>query len=128
MNQVFDRSSNSASDQPWDQTAGQFGASHPYLERLLTYVLQYGSWAASAVIGVGLALSLFGTHGAIGVKIVTAGVALFILLPVFRVLIMCLVFLRERDYRFSAIAALVLVILVLGVVVGLRAARALPGA
>jgi uncharacterized membrane protein len=102
-------------------------ANHPYLERLLAYVLQYGSWVASAVIGVGLALSLFGAHGATGVKIVTAGVALFILLPVFRVLIMCLVFLRERDYRFSAIAALVLVILALGVVVGLRASRLVGG-
>jgi uncharacterized membrane protein len=118
---------NQSSNQFSDQPAEQFGASHPHLERLLAYVLQYGSWTASAVIGLGLALSLFGSHGPIGIKIVTAGVALFILLPAFRVLIMSLVFLRERDYRFSAIAALVLVILMLGVVVGLKASRVIGG-
>ena len=91
------------------------------LESLLAYFLQYGTWGASAVVGLGLALPWFGAHD--GTKIVTAGVALFILLPVTRVLIMCLVFLKERDYRFSAIAALVLVILFVGVVVGLKTAR-----
>lgn len=91
------------------------------LESLLAYVLQYGTWGASAVIGLGLALPWFGAHA--GTKVMAAGVALFILLPVLRVLIMCLVFLKERDYRFSAIAALVLVILFVGVIVGLRTAR-----
>ena len=110
-----------------NRSSNQSAGNHPYLERLLAYVLQYGSWTASAVIGVGLALSLFGTHGAIGIKIITVGVALFILLPVFRVLIMFLVFLKERDYKFSAIAALVLVILALGVLVGLRASRLIGG-
>jgi uncharacterized membrane protein len=95
------------------------------LESLLAYVLQYGSWAASATIGMGLALSLAGAHSLpfSGMKIVTVGVALFILLPVLRVLIMCLVFLKERDYKFSAIAALVLVILLVGVIVGLRTSK-----
>lgn len=102
-------------------------AAHPYLESLLASLLQYGSWVASVVIGVGLVLSLFGSYGPAGTRIVTAGVALFILLPFFRVLIMLLVFLKERDYRFSAIAALVLAILVLGVVVGLRATKMVAG-
>jgi uncharacterized membrane protein len=100
-------------------------SSHPYLESLLAYVLQYGSWAASATIGVGLALSLFSPHALpfSGMKIVTLGVALFILLPVLRVFIMFLVFLRDRDYKFSAIAALVLAILLVGVIVGLRTSK-----
>ncbi|HEY2394175.1 MAG TPA: DUF1634 domain-containing protein [Candidatus Angelobacter sp.] len=104
-------------------------SSHPYLESLLANVLQYGSWAASAIIGAGLALSLISAHALpfSGMKIVTAGVALFILLPVFRVFIMFLVFLRDRDYKFSAIAALVLAILALGVIVGLRAAKMVAG-
>jgi uncharacterized membrane protein len=103
-------------------------ANHPYLESLLASLLQYGSWLASSTITLGLALSFFSAHAPLpGVKVVTAGVALFILLPVIRVLIMCLVFLRERDYKFSAIAALVLVILALGVVAGLRAAKMVAG-
>jgi uncharacterized membrane protein len=35
-------------------------------------------------------------------------------------LLMLLVFLRERDYRFTAIAALVLAIILLGFAVGMR--------
>jgi uncharacterized membrane protein len=107
----------------------QSNSNHPYLESLLAYVLQYGSWAASATIGVGLALSLISAHAPpfSAMKIVTVGLALFILLPVFRVFIMFVVFLKDRDYKFSAIAALVLAILVLGVVVGLRAAKMVAG-
>ena len=95
------------------------------LESVLAYVLQYGTWCASAVIGLGLAWPWLSAHD--GTKIVTAGVALFILLPVLRVLIMCLVFLKERDYRFSVIAALVLIILAAGVIVGLRTAKVAGG-
>jgi uncharacterized membrane protein len=51
-------------------------------------------------------------------RIVTAGIALLIVLPVLRVSLMLVVFVRERDFRFSAIAMLVLVIIVLGSVLG----------
>jgi uncharacterized membrane protein len=50
--------------------------------------------------------------------VVTIGIALFILLPVMRLILMLGVFLHQRDYRFSAIAALVLVIVAAGLVVG----------
>jgi uncharacterized membrane protein len=61
------------------------------------------------------------------IRIVTLGIGLFILLPVLRVFLMLLVFLRDRDYRFSAIAALVLAILALGLLIGMRAASAAGG-
>lgn len=100
---------------------------HPVLERLLAQVLQYGTWLASATIAVGLALALTGSrpgaHSATflsSTRIVETGIILFILLPVFRVFLMLLVFLKERDYRFSAIAGLVLLILALGFIVGMR--------
>jgi uncharacterized membrane protein len=51
-------------------------------------------------------------------RIVTAGIALLIVLPVLRVFLMLVVFVRERDVLFSAIAMLVLAIIVLGSVVG----------
>ena len=55
----------------------------------------------------------------------TIGIALFLLLPVLRVVLMLIVFLRERDYRFSAIAALVLRILLVGFVLGTRVPSAI---
>ena len=53
-------------------------------------------------------------------RLVKIGIALFLLLPVLRVVLMLIVFLRERDYRFRAIAALVLTILLVGFVLGTR--------
>jgi uncharacterized membrane protein len=82
------------------------------LEWLLANLLHYGSSLASIAIGLGLALT--------SMRIATVGIALFILLPTLRVLLMLLVFLRERDYRFTAIAALVLAIILLGFAVGMR--------
>jgi uncharacterized membrane protein len=98
----------------------------PRMERLLARVLQFGTWLASAIIAVGLALALidgrFGIHlsGSVSLRIIALGVVLFILLPVFRVLLMLFVFLQEKDYRFVVIAGLVLVILLLGFFVGMR--------
>jgi len=54
----------------------------------------------------------------IGTRIITAGILLFIVLPVLRVLLMLIVFVRERDFRFGAIAMLVLAIILLGSVLG----------
>ena len=100
---------------------------HPLLERLLAMVLQYGTWLASAAIGVGLAIALVASHSGLhtvgflsSTRIISLGILLFILLPVFRVFLMLLVFVKERDYRFSVIAGLVLVILILGFIIGMR--------
>ena len=85
-----------------------------------------GTWLASGVIGLGLALALFDSRFSSpnlamlrGMRIATIGIAIFILLPVVRVIVMLVVYLRDHDYRFSAIALLVLTIIVLGFVVGL---------
>jgi hypothetical protein len=100
---------------------------HPLLERLLAMVLQYGTWLASAAIGVGLAIALVASHPGLhtvgflsSTRIISLGILLFILLPVFRVFHKLLVFVKERDYRFSVIAGLVLVILILGFIIGMR--------
>ena len=52
-------------------------------------------------------------------RIVAAGIALLIALPVLRVFLMLVVFVRERDFLFSAIAMLVLAIILLGSVLGM---------
>src|SRR6267142_4741041 len=96
------------------------------LEWLLAGTLHLGTWLASAAIGLGLALALLDSlisapRLAIlrDMQIATIGIALLILLPVVRVIVMLIVYLRHRDYRFSAIALLVLTIILLGFAVGL---------
>jgi uncharacterized membrane protein len=48
------------------------------------------------------------------------GIVLLILLPSFRVLLMLLVFLRDRDYRLAVTAGLVLMIILLGLILSIR--------
>ncbi|MEJ0096102.1 MAG: DUF1634 domain-containing protein [Methylocella sp.] len=95
---------------------------HSGRERAIAGLLWYGTWVASAVIFLGIALNLeripflFGLSGSAVIK---AGIALFILLPVARVALMLLIFLRERDYAFTTISALVLTIIAAGFLLGL---------
>ena len=93
------------------------------LEQSLAAFYRYGSWLASAVIGLGFALALIdsrvGTRNLAilpNLRIASIGIVLFILLPSLRVLLMLLVFVREGDFRFAAAAGLVLVIISLSVI------------
>jgi hypothetical protein len=92
------------------------------VDQLLASVLHRGTWLGWGIIALGLALPMAGWSWAsstmICTRIVTAGIALLIVLPVLRVFLMLVVFVRERDFRFSAIAMLVLAIMLLGSVLG----------
>ena len=88
-------------------------------ERLLASLLSRGTWLATAVIALGLVLP---AHT--GTRIVTVGIALMILLPVLRVVLMLIMFTRAHDRRFAAISALVLAIILLAALLGARAAGA----
>jgi uncharacterized membrane protein len=88
------------------------------LESLLGKLLHYGTLAASGLIASGLALSV--ASGPLGLGIAAAGIALFILLPALRVAVMLVFFLRAGDYRYSAIAALVLLIISFSFFIGAR--------
>jgi len=72
------------------------------LERRIAAVLQLGSWLPS------------------GARIVTAGIALFIALPIVRVAMMLFGFLRLGDFRIALVTALVLAIIILGFVAGMH--------
>jgi uncharacterized membrane protein len=105
--------------------ASTSGSSLTPLERWLAALLKGGTWVASLTIAAGLILLLPDVHAALhraalppGMPIVTAGIALFILLPVLRLMLMLGVFLQLRDYRYSAITALVLLIVAAGCAVG----------
>jgi uncharacterized membrane protein len=88
----------------------------PQLELLLAALLLYGTWLASGVTGLGLAMSLAGVEGT---YVVAAGVALFIALPVLRVLVMLGAFILNQDYRLVIVAAVVLMTILAGLVIGL---------
>jgi uncharacterized membrane protein len=86
----------------------------PVLERRLGKLLYRGTYVAVAVIILGLAVAVgFDVYG---LRIATAGIAILILLPVARVAAMAIFFWRARDYRFAAIAALVMAIMGCGFV------------
>ena len=85
-------------------------------ELLLAGLLCYGTWLASGVTGLGLVMSLAGVEGN---YVVAAGVALFIALPVLRVLVMLGAFILNQDYRLVIVATVVLMTIVAGLVIGL---------
>lgn len=90
----------------------------PRMERWMAGLLYYGSWLASIAIGLGLVIDT---------RIATAGVVLFIILPSLRVLLMLGIFVRKRDFRLAAAAALVLTIILLGILAGTRTSSAGAG-
>jgi hypothetical protein len=97
----------------------------PRLESLLAGLLRCGTWLASVVTGLGITMSLSSEatgaawlSGLSAADVVAAGIALFIALPVLRVLLMLAVFIRERDYRLVAVTALVLMTIVAGFAIG----------
>ena len=91
------------------------------IESLLAGVLNVGTWLASVVIAAGLVLSLFRerTPFPTGAQVVTAGIGLFILLPILRVILMLTIFVKERDYKFAAVATVVLLIIFAGFAIGI---------
>ena len=97
-------------------------AKTPQPELLLAGLLRYGTWLASGVTSLGLALSFAGVEGA---RVVAAGVALFIALPVLRVLVMLGAFILNRDYRLVIVAAVVLITILAGLVIGLSSSNPL---
>jgi hypothetical protein len=99
----------------------------PLLESLVASFLKYGTWCASLVIGTGLALAaLRSTLGIdlstamVNDQIVTAGIVLFIALPVLRVGLLLVMFVRRGEYGLGLVAALVLAIIGVGLIVGTR--------
>ena len=96
------------------------------LEYGLASLLERGTNIASAVIGVGLVaefvtdlVSQPGPHSPIAMRIVTLGIGLLILLPVLRLMLMLVAYLRQRDYRIGLITAWVLAVIFLGLLLGL---------
>ena len=90
------------------------------IESLLAAVLDIGTWLASVLIGAGLVLSGFNerTPFSTGAQVVNAGIGLFVLLPILRVILMLTIFVKERAYQFAA-ALVVLLTILAGFAIGI---------
>lgn len=88
------------------------------LDLLVARALRWGAYLAFAILLAGLVLSPFvSTHNAHLID--TVGVLVMMATPAFRVLIAVVVFVRERDFKYSLVALGVLLILLLGSVFGI---------
>ncbi len=90
----------------------------PAFDRVVALVLRVGAFSCFFVMLAGLLMGLF-VHGDLAKKIELAGVLLMLATPVVRVAVACILFLRERDWKYGAISFGVLTILLLGAVFGI---------
>jgi uncharacterized membrane protein len=90
------------------------------MERILAGLLRYGAIMTSVCIAIGLVLNW--TLAKTGspssnndsLKLIEIGVGTLISLPVLRVALMMGIFIKQKDYRFAAISAVVLGIVASG--------------
>jgi uncharacterized membrane protein len=90
----------------------------PAFDRVVSRVLMLGAFIGFAVMLSGVVLGMF-SNSSWTRPIETLGVVVMLATPVVRVLVVCILFLREKDWRYTAISLGVLVILLLGAVFGI---------
>lgn len=90
----------------------------PAFDKIVAWVLAAGAYACFFVMLAGLLVGLF-IHGRIPLDIERAGVLLMLATPVIRVVVACVLFFREKDWRYGWISLGVFLILMLGVVFGI---------
>lgn len=90
----------------------------PRLDTFVARSLRWGAYAAFAVLLAALVATPF-IPAQRSETLYRIGVLVMMATPGLRVLIALLVFLRERDYKYSLVAAGVLLILLLGSVFGI---------
>jgi uncharacterized membrane protein len=88
--------------------------------RAIALLLSWGSTLSTLLIAAGIALTLWplAPLPLSGSDIVRAGILVLILLPVARVVLMLIGFIRQRDRLYALIAALVLMIIAAGAWLG----------
>jgi uncharacterized membrane protein len=90
----------------------------PAFDRQVALVLRIGAYSGFFIMLAGLIVGLFATaEMAFGIERV--GVLVMLATPVIRVIVACVLFLREKDWRYGAISFGVLVILLLSAVFGI---------
>ena len=89
------------------------------LERSIAIVLRTGVIVSSICLAAGLGLSLTGFSDAIAMGLLRLGLLVLICTPAARVLISTFEYVAQRDWRFAALTAVVLMELVASAVAAL---------
>jgi uncharacterized membrane protein len=91
---------------------------------LLARTLSYGTWISASVIFIGLTMNFAASRLALqaesGTRVASAGIALLILLPALRVVLMLGEFIRKREYRLAVFATTVLIVIGACLALGMR--------
>jgi uncharacterized membrane protein len=87
-------------------------------DRVLSLTLKFGAYTAFVLIVAGLALQVAVPWA---MKVTTAGLLVLLATPVLRIIVACLQFLRERDFKYALVSFGVLAIVVLAYVMGIQA-------
>jgi len=90
----------------------------PEFDRAVGLVLRIGAFGCFFIMLAGLVAGLF-VSGHLPLDIERAGVLLMLATPVVRVLVACVLFFREKDWKYGWISLGVLLILLLGTVFGI---------
>jgi len=90
----------------------------PAFDRAVALVLRIGAFGCFFIMLAGLIAGLF-MSGHIPLDIERAGVLLMLATPVVRVLVACVLFFWEKDFKYGWISFGVLAILMLGAVFGI---------
>ena len=86
-------------------------------DRVLSLTLKFGAYTAFALIVAGLMLQFVVSWGS---KVAAAGLLVLLATPVLRIIVACLQFLRERDFKYALVSFGVLAIVVLAYVLGIQ--------
>ena len=89
----------------------------PGFDRIIALVLRVGAFAGFCTMLAGVLAGMF-VHTRWPGQIEMAGVVVMLFTPAVRVLVAFILFVRERDWRYSAVSFGVLLILLLGVLFG----------
>ena len=87
-------------------------------DKVLSLTLKIGAYTAFALIVAGLILQLAVLWGT---KVTAAGLLVLLATPALRIIVACLQFLRERDFKYALVSFGVLAIVVLAYVLGIQA-------
>jgi uncharacterized membrane protein len=86
-------------------------------DRVLSLTLKLGAYTAFALIVIGLVLQRAMSWGS---RVAAAGLLVLLATPVLRIIVACLQFLREHDFKYALVSFGVLAIVVLAYVLGIQ--------
>jgi uncharacterized membrane protein len=91
----------------------------PAFDRAVALVLRVGAFGCFFIMLAGLMARLIPGEGSVSVQIERAGVLLMLATPVVRVIVACVLFFKEKDWKYGWISLGVLLILMLGSLFGI---------